>query len=272
MPYLSVVEKFKLFGIFASNSWVHMTSVCISSVSLSGSSYHWSEEHSIIYLCIPSMTGKYTKMSSSEKSLLDRVFTAKSKDESRQLYDQWASSYDADMQIYSFTAPQIVAEMVPKYLKISPADATVVDAGCGSGLVGVTLHKSGFNTIDGLDLSEGMLKVAARTGAYRKLEITDLTKKLDIEDSTYDALTCSGTFTHGHVGPEPLPELTRIVKAGGILVATVLESFWKEENFEQVVKGLEESGTVEVLENNLHHYRKFGDEESGGLVLVLRIL
>jgi predicted TPR repeat methyltransferase len=211
-------------------------------------------------------------MSSPKPSFLDRVFAAKSKDESRQLYDQWASSYDADMQTYSFTAPRIIAEMVPKYLKVSPADATVVDAGCGSGLVGVTLHKSGFKTIDGLDLSEGMLKVAEKTGAYRKLEVTDLTKKLEIEDGAYDALTCSGTFTHGHVGPEPLPELMRVVKAGGILVATVLEGFWKEGDFEKTVKGLEENGTVEVLEKNLHKYRKFGEEESGGLVLVLRKL
>ncbi|KAF2441835.1 S-adenosyl-L-methionine-dependent methyltransferase [Karstenula rhodostoma CBS 690.94] len=211
-------------------------------------------------------------MSSTDKSFLDRVFAAKSKDESRQLYDQWASSYDADMQTYSFIAPRIVAEMVPKYLKVSPADASVVDAGCGSGLVGVTLHKSGFKIIDGLDLSEGMLRVAEKTGAYRNLEVTDLTTKLDIEEDTYDALTCSGTFTHGHVGPEPLPELVRVVKAGGVLVATVLESFWKEGNFEKVLKGLEESGTVELLENNLHNYRKFGGEESGGLVLVLRKL
>lgn len=211
-------------------------------------------------------------MPPSIQSFLDRVFAAKSTDESRQLYDQWASSYDADMQTHSFTAPQIVAEMVPKYLDISPDNAIVVDAGCGSGLVGAALHRSGFKTIDGLDLSEGMLKVAEKTGAYRKLEVTDLTKRLDIEDATYDALTCSGTFTHGHVGPEPLPELVRIVKSGGILVATVLEAFWTQGDFDTVVKRLEESGTVEVLENKLHNYRKFGDEESGGLVLVLRKL
>ncbi|KAF9738482.1 hypothetical protein PMIN06_012347 [Paraphaeosphaeria minitans] len=209
-------------------------------------------------------------MSSTDKSFLDRVFAAKSKDESRQLYDQWASSYDADMQTYSFTAPQIVAEMVPKYLKVPTLDAIVVDAGCGSGLVGVALQQSGFKTIDGLDLSEGMLKVAEKTGAYRKLEVADLTRKLDIKDGTYDALTCSGTFTHGHVGAEPLPELVRIVKAGGILIATILESFWKESDFEKIVRGLEDSGTVEVLENNLHNYRKFKEEESGGLVLALR--
>ncbi|KAJ4357941.1 uncharacterized protein N0V89_002518 [Didymosphaeria variabile] len=211
-------------------------------------------------------------MASTNQPFLDRVFAAKSKDESRKLYDQWAASYDADMQTYSFTAHRIVAEMIPKYLKVAPADTSIVDAGCGSGLVGVTLQELGFKTIDGLDLSEGMLKVADKTGAYRKLEVTDLTQKLDIEDGTYDALTCSGTFTHGHIGPEPLPELTRIIKSGGILVATVLEIFWKEGGFEKVVKRLVDNGTVEVLEKDVHNYRKLGNESSGGVVLVLRKL
>jgi predicted TPR repeat methyltransferase len=211
-------------------------------------------------------------MDSSDQSFLDRVFAAKSPDESRKLYDQWASSYDADMQKWSFTAPRIVAQLAQKYLEISPADATVVDAGCGSGLVGTELAKLGFKTVDGLDLSDGMLKVARKTGAYRDLNIADLTQRLDAKDGAYDALVCSGTFTHGHLGPEPLPELTRIVKAGGILVVTVLETFWKEGNFEGVVKQLEGDVIVQVLENDLHNYRKFEESESGGLILVLRRL
>lgn len=211
-------------------------------------------------------------MSPTEQAFLDRVFAAKSQEETRQLYDQWASNYDADMQAYSFTAPRIVARMVPKYLQNSPADAVVVDAGCGSGLVGAELAKLGFKTIDGLDLSEGMLKVAQKTGAYRELKIADLTKRLDADEGAYDVLTCSGTFTHGHLGPEPLPDFIRVIKSGGIIVATVLESFWKEGDFEAVVKKLENDGTVRVLENDLHNYRKFGEDESGGLVLVLRKL
>ena len=211
-------------------------------------------------------------MASSDQSFLDRVFAAKSPDESRKLYDQWASSYDADMQKWSFTAPRIVVQLAQKYLEISPADATVVDAGCGSGLVGTELANLGFKTVDGLDLSDGMLKVARNTGAYRDLNMADLTQRLEAKDGAYDALVCSGTFTHGHLGPEPLPEFARIVKAGGILVITVLETFWKEGNFEGVVKKLEGDGIVQVLENELHNYRKFEESESGGLILVLRRL
>lgn len=212
------------------------------------------------------------KMSSSNQSFLDRVFAAKNQEESRELYDKWASSYDADMQRYSFTAHLIVSKLASKYLSISPSEATVIDAGCGSGSVGTELARLGFKTIDGLDISEGMMKLAGETGAYRKLRIADLNQALDVEDGAYDVLTCSGTFTHGHLGPEPLQEFTRVVKASGILVFTVLERFWKEENFEAVVKKLEGDGIVQVLEKDLHNYRKLGEEETGGLVVVLRKL
>jgi len=212
-------------------------------------------------------------MASTEQSFLNRVFAAKSQEESRQLYDQWAESYNADMNKYSFTAHVFVAEAVAKYLStVHPSDAQIVDAGCGSGLVGLHLKKLGFQVIDGLDLSKGMLKVADKTRAYHNLQLADLTKKLDVMDNTYDALTCSGTFTHGHLGPEPLLEFVRVIKSGGIVAATVLESFWAEMNFEKVVNELVENDLVEVLEKDVHNYRKIEDEASGGIVLILKKL
>lgn len=208
--------------------------------------------------------------SSSEQSLLDRVFAAKTTEESRRLYDEWAASYDSDMASHDFTAPRLVAQRVPKYLNSnsqSPDNAQIVDAGCGSGAVGLELSKLGFKTIDGLDLSQGMLNVAGKLGVYRHLKITDLTKKLEAEDGAYDALVCCGTFTHGHLGKEPLEEFVRVVKSNGVLVATVLETFWNEGGFENEVERLVKEGHVEVLEKDVHAYRK---DAGGGRVLVLR--
>jgi predicted TPR repeat methyltransferase len=206
----------------------------------------------------------------SEPSLLDRVFAAKTTEESRRLYDEWATSYDADMASHDFTAPRLVAERVPKYLNSSsPAleITQILDAGCGSGAVGLELSKLGFKAIDGLDLSQGMLNVAAKLGVYRHLKIADLTEKLQFEDGVYDALVCCGTFTHGHVGKEPLEDFVRVVKSKGVLVATVLESFWDQGGFEKEVDRLVKEGLVDVLEKDVHAYRK---DAGGGLVLVLR--
>ncbi|KAI2476493.1 methyltransferase domain-containing protein [Pyrenophora tritici-repentis] len=211
-----------------------------------------------------------------QSSLLGRVFAASSTEESRKLYDEWAKTYDSDMSLHDFTAPRLVTQAVARGLKlnyISPdkplAGLRIADAGCGTGSVGIELSKLGATDIVGLDISEGMLSVAKNTAVYDDLKTTDLTKRLDVEDGKFDALTCCGTFTHGHLGPEPLEEFTRVVKVGGVVVATVLDSFWVEKGFEREVARLEKEEKVQVVEKDVHDYRK---DAGGGRVLVLRKL
>lgn len=149
------------------------------------------------------------------------------------------------------------------------ADLSIADAGCGTGLVGIELAKLGAKGIVGFDISEGMLDVARKTGAYGELKIADLTQRLDAADGAYNVLTCCGTFTHGHLGPEPLAEFVRVVKTGGIVVATVLDTHWVEKGFEGEVERLANDGKVEVVEKDSHAYRK---QAGGGRIVVLRKL
>lgn len=215
-------------------------------------------------------------MATEEKPYLDRVFAVSSTEECRRLYDDWAATYDSDMQKHDFTAPRLVAEGVARGMKLNHLHRDpnqvlkglqIVDAGCGTGTVGNELAKMGVEGIDGLDISEGMLNVARKSGAYKDLRVTDLTKKLEFEDGKYDALVCCGTFTHGHLGPKPLAEFVRIVKSGGVVVATILESHWKEKGFEAEVVRLANSGVCDIVEKKVHQYRK---NAGGGIILILR--
>jgi predicted TPR repeat methyltransferase len=45
-------------------------------------------------------------------------------------------------------------------------ETNVLDIGCGTGVLGKRLTVLGFKHIDGLDASEGMLKLSKETGAY----------------------------------------------------------------------------------------------------------
>jgi ubiquinone/menaquinone biosynthesis C-methylase UbiE len=229
----------------------------------------------LAFIPLKSLFQKIT-MTSETKPFLDRVFAAKNTEESRRLYDEWATTYDSDMQAHDFTAPRLVAEGVARGLKLNhlhrdPSQVLkglrILDAGCGTGTVGTELAKMGAEHIDGLDISEGMLEVARKTGAYKDLRIADLTKKLEIEDGAYDSLVCCGTFTHGHLGAEPLAEFVRVVKCGGVIVATVLESHWVDKGFEAEVERLVKAGTCEVVDTKVHQYRK---DSGGGKVLILR--
>ena len=114
-----------------------------------------------------------------------------------------------------------------------------------------------------------MLKIAKETGSYRDLWPVVMTKPIAQPDEFYDIVTCVGTFTTGHVGPTPaLPELVRVMKRGGLFVATILDNLWKPEGFEAEVQRLADMGAVEVLSTQVDDYRR-GDN-ARAVMLVLR--
>ncbi|RYO78263.1 hypothetical protein DL764_010132 [Monosporascus ibericus] len=190
-------------------------------------------------------------------TLLARARGCNDKEECRALYAEWASTYNADLADASenYVAPALTAQAVLKF--DSHARGAILDAGCGTGLVGEAMARGGATTIDGLDLSPAMLRVAEQTGVYRSLDLGDLTQKVDKPDETYDIITCAGTFTHGHVGPRPaLREFVRLVRKNGIVVATILEDIWLSGGFKAEVERLETEGLIKVASVELIDYRK----------------
>jgi ubiquinone/menaquinone biosynthesis C-methylase UbiE len=214
--------------------------------------------------------------SQADNVYLSRAYNLKNEDEARALYDEWATQYDKDLSSMDYMSPTATVDALVSALSSSPPTApfTVLDAGCGTGLVGVALaaHKS-LNQrvrviVDGLDLSQGMLDVARKTGTYRALEVADLTKRIDRDDGSYDAVLCVGTLTQGHVGPAVLGEFVRVVKKGGFVVATILDDIFVEGGYEKEIKRLEASGVAQVLGTDDFGIRK--GEFKGGKMLVLR--
>ena len=92
----------------------------------------------------------------------------------------------------------------------------VMDAGAGTGLVGVELHKFGFTTIDALDISPGMLNEAKKKNVYTKFICAALGDQRipEVETGEYDVLICIGVFAIAHVPPVALTEMMRMVRPG----------------------------------------------------------
>jgi len=191
---------------------------------------------------------------------LNRAYSAKGLGDLRSLYDEWSSSYDSDLvrPDQDYVAPALAAATVAKYLgPEKPLDTvTILDAGCGTGLVGAALSKLGAKDIHGLDLSPGMLEVAGKLRVYTKLDTTDLSKPLEEESDSVDVVTCIGTLTHAHVGPEVLSEFVRVVKKQGWIVATVLDDIWEPIGYRAEVDELVSSGKVELVSADSGDYRR----------------
>ncbi|KAI8675573.1 Methyltransf-25 domain-containing protein [Fusarium keratoplasticum] len=190
---------------------------------------------------------------------IQRVLNLSSSAEAKAAYDDWAENYDNDMlgESEDYVAPEIASDYVKRYLGSRPiGHARILDAGCGTGLVGASLAKKGAKHIDGIDLSPGMLQVAERSGAYETLSVANLSQRLDIPDQTYDVVACVGTMTQGHVGPEAFDEFARIVKPGGFILSTVRDTFWKMNGYEDKVKSLDKAGKLKLMSAELEEYRR----------------
>ncbi len=175
-------------------------------------------------------------------------------------YRKWADEYDHQMlDELGYISPGAVAQLLADYLPYT--GARIVDIGCGTGLTCTFLHRQGYQYLDGVDLSPDMLRVAGNRKIYRKLMVADLNQPLDIPDASYDAAISSGTFTHGHVGPEPLGEIFRILKPQGILACTVHLDLWRTKGFEARFDALVNSGLIECLSLVKGQYYEQGELE-----------
>ncbi len=153
------------------------------------------------------------------------AYSVSSPADNRRLYAAWATTYDRDfVASHGYVYHESV---VAALLDRRHPDGPVLDVGCGTGVVGAELRRRGLAVVDGVDLSPEMLQIAAGKvhddGApvYRKLIEADLTATTPIARGEYCGIVSAGTFTHGHLGPEPIDELLAIARAGAVLALGV---------------------------------------------------
>ncbi|PBB89224.1 methyltransferase type 11 [Mesorhizobium sp. WSM3864] len=169
-------------------------------------------------------------------------------------YRRWVDSYELDVEREHYCGPVIVAELTgalqTAYVDRVRAATKILDAGCGTGLVGIELERLGFRSIDGFDLSEAMVEKARGTGVYRDVRgNVDLNSSLvGYPDASYDMTVCCGVFTLGHVRPEGLRELARVTRPHGLVVVSARKSYAEATSFGDEVLRLEEAGVLESLQ------------------------
>jgi MFS family permease len=176
---------------------------------------------------------------------LDRLYGARDLDQLRGEYDRIASAYDAELlEGMGYRSPAAVSEVARRILSV---DARILDAGAGTGLLGVALAADGFTRIDALDLSPGMLAEAARKDVYTDLRPGRLGDELEYGSATYDAVVSAGVLTTGHAPATSLDELLRITRPGGHLIFT-LRTDQMPPGYEEKIAELERAGRWELVE------------------------
>ena len=170
--------------------------------------------------------------------------------ELQRFYETWAENYDRDIAAEGYIAPRVLVEMLP-LVGMSRPDPTleILDAGCGTGIVGRLLHERGFCNIDGFDLSKPMVEQAEALGVYRRLQgDIDMNQPLlTYAPQSYDVILCCGVFTHGHVPPESLVHLIRLGKPGGRLLLSTRTTYCDETDYPGIIAKFVTQGLLTQL-------------------------
>jgi predicted TPR repeat methyltransferase len=160
-------------------------------------------------------------------------------------YQRIAGIYDHDLAgPDDYLSPGAVAAICARLLR---REATILDVGAGTGLLGAALLERGFGSLDALDLSPAMLAEAERKGVYRSLVEARLGERLPYNRATYDAVVSSGVLTTGHAPASSLDELVRITRSGGHVVFT-LRSDETPPGYEATIAALTEASRWELAE------------------------
>ena len=178
----------------------------------------------------------------------------------REVYNIWSSSYDEYVREKEYNGPrEIVNKLASMIFKFNNRIISVLDFGCGTGLVGQEIKKANLPiNLDGLDISPKMLDLATQKDCYQNLYELNLLEENIISDcgiKKYSIIVSCGVFLEGHAPLEIIEKLLDHLHIEGCLLFTIRESYLEEqkEKFKKIVL---DNLRVRVLESQEIDYLK----------------
>jgi predicted TPR repeat methyltransferase len=136
------------------------------------------------------------------------------------LFDTYADTFDAHLAgALDYRVPQLVRDLVADRAPLG----TVLDLGCGTGLVGVEL-KDMTTAIDGIDIAPLMTRKTMERDIYRHVRTGDTVELLDTDPAfagPYDLVTAGDVFVY--VGPleTTFAAVAKVLAPGGLFAFSV---------------------------------------------------
>ena len=111
------------------------------------------------------------------------------------VFDEFAATFDEQLEHLSYRAPQIIAALVADSGLPAAKALDVLDVGCGTGLCG-PLVAPYARRLTGVDLSAKMLAQAAARQVYDALVKGELTAYLGSQTAAFDVIVCADTLCY----------------------------------------------------------------------------
>lgn len=141
------------------------------------------------------------------------------KENIKAMFDSIAPSYDKLNHTLSLNIDKLWRKRAVKRL-MQRQPETVLDLACGTGDSSIALAKAGARRVLGIDISEGMLRIAqekvAKTGHNISFQTGDAAN-LPLEDASIDAVMIAFGIRNFENRSECLKEILRVLRPGGSL-------------------------------------------------------
>ncbi|XP_030833111.1 uncharacterized protein LOC115920729 isoform X2 [Strongylocentrotus purpuratus] len=140
------------------------------------------------------------------------------------------------------------------------------------------LYDNGYRDIHGVDMSAGSLKVLEKKQIYSKLVKArfDPSTPLQYADGYFDVIISAGVFVPCHLTHACLPEIIRLLKAGGHILITTRKNVFDEEmagiKLKSSFASLTKDGVLEKISHEEIGYATENDEVTPGLILSYKVL
>ena len=193
------------------------------------------------------------------------------------LFDQYAAYYDVHLtQRLEYTVPQKIVDVLQLTFP-TLSDLTVVDLGCGTGLLGELLEPFSKKSV-GVDLSENMLSIAREKNCYHELICADIVDALP-RFSSIDLISAADVFAYlGDLDPVFSAAKQALTKEG-LFVFTiektikndyVLQTSIRYAHSKKYIESLCDIHSFEIVCINNIVLRKQRNESVEGYLVVLR--
>ena len=184
------------------------------------------------------------------KTYLDKIYSADSTD-FRPFYAQWAQSYDQEVGENGYITPLRIAEALARHVK--DLSIPILDYGCGTGISGQAFQEAGFPTIDGVDISDEMLEVAAQKKIYRRLEVFAPETGPDVKLGAYNIIAAVGVIGAGAAPLAVLDQIMALLAPKGLLVFSFNDHTLEDPAYDGRVENYVKQGQAAL------HLKDYGD-------------
>lgn len=179
-------------------------------------------------------TGKVTERTTEDE--IKRIYATRSR-----TYDQ---EHSAARTAYFKPLAECLHNALKDVFQDKPNDQIkIIDAGAGTGLIGVELEKLGYTNLCALDISNEMLDEAKKKEIYTEFICTSLNGQPvpQIKSEQFDGLICGGALITGRIKSSAFVEMIRMVRTDGVLCFNIMKQELVE-HYQDMMTELEKAG------------------------------